>query len=1279
MKKQNSQNLNIQVGRNATILVVTDIQCDEVFEADMVMSAPEGEVFMREAKSCGFEIEDFLFINPCPPIKAQAELKDLSDAFVNAHLDSHSQEFIEEFTRLLSEKQPGIVVTLGRWSLRQVLGVSTPITKVRGTIQRMEGFNLLPLLSPREVLRFPDRRDIYNTDFLQLEALSQHGWDVEEYRAEAKGNDYEWCLDLQELIENPPTQIAFDTETVGLEHRLPGFRVLTAAITPKKGRSLVVPLDIEWWNNEALMSDKSRSAKRLTPRLRRKLINQLKEILENPHVHVVGHNLKYDIHVMRTLDIEITNWYADTIQLAFLVDENMQSKNLDDCVRRWLPQYAGYADEFNAMTDKSRMQEVKHEPFLLYAGGDTDVCYRLAAVLIREGRKDSRQWDTFVKVQMPALRTFVEMERRGVRIDTDALTSFGVTLAESARELTSKMLEQCPPELLRAWTNAGKKVSFDSPDFLAELLFGEDYGIKVKDGKVVEKGGKPLIPLLKTSGGKVSTSAKDHLPYFEHVELVQDLIQYKKVSKMRSTYVGERGRTEVTEVERLKSGGFPKVVTDALDHFGITLPKIKAGRRRTPYPQIETKLEELGAEALVMHCAGNKGDIVIDAYGKAERHQRIEPSGFWQYIKDPDNPRIFPSFWLHRTVTGRAASCLHADVLIDTYEGKKRIADVIVGDLVWTHMGRWKPVVNTYIKPIQEMFDSALSNGEVLRSTAQHRLFTDQGSWVMLGDVSIKETSLQPANPPKGSSPLSLDAINNAGGSSRGGGISSYSNRNSGGRHTFGGTGKVEGVEVFGVETWGQEPNAWEDASELEGGLRGRSRLSDSGCSTEEALRSQSSDGGNARDCSGTITSEFVGSSYRRESEEQRARQSCAHEQAGSCSNTPTIPVHTGGIRVTRIDACGCYPVYDIEVEDDHSYSACGVFHHNSEPNGQNLPNRGELAKAYRRIFIPSEGFSFAEVDLSQAELRVAACMANEREMIRIYQEGGDIHSATAAAIMGITDTAFKIGSADESPLTDCAQAWPGSANYLKNLSAAKRATVTVSEYLEYKRQCAKAVNFGFLYGMGWRKFKVYARTDYKLNFTDEESMEMRELFFRKYPRLKRWHEAMREFLAEHGFVRALHGALRRLPNVESDDEMIVGMTSRQGINSPVQRFASDLGIIAVTRFMRDANHEDMRALLFIHDANVIEAKSERIDEAASALKYYMENTPLEDWFSLRLPIPFEADVKTGPNLCEMSKRKDITAIKPDWFRSGEYPRELTEGMEERWKALLDYGVIIEG
>jgi DNA polymerase I-like protein with 3'-5' exonuclease and polymerase domains len=981
---------------------------------------------------------------------------------------------------------------------------------------------------------------------------------------------------------------------------------------------------------------------------------------------------------MRTLGIEIANWYADTIQLAFLVDENMQSKNLDDCVRRWLPQYAGYADEFNAMTDKSRMHEVKHEPFLLYAGGDTDVCYRLSAVLIKEGKKDSRQWETFRKVQMPALRTFVEMERRGVRIDTNALTNFGAALAETARELTSKMLTQCPPGLLRHWTSLGKQVSFDSPDFLAELLFGE-LGIRVKDGKVVTKGGKRLEPILKTASGKVSTSAKDHLPYFEHVELVQDLIQYKKVSKMRSTYVGERGRVETSDITRLKNGGYPKVVTDALDHFGIELPKAKGGRRRTPYPQIVEKLEELGTDKLIVRGSGNKGDILIDAYGKAERRVEIMPSGFWQYIKDLNNPHIYPSFWLHRTVTGRAASCLHADVLIDTFGGKKRIADVVPGDLVWTHKGRWKRVLNTFIKPVQTMVDSYLSNGEVLRSTFQHRLFTFSEKWSMVQHVSLQKTLFMPAYPPQGGGDLPQHFEDDGASCRSLRGDSSYSDRYLGGLHRTGRVGEAQSREVFRVEARGEKSDAWKGSEESQGGVQGRLRLSDAGSSREASVCSPHCDGGASWNTCGGIAFGIDDSPHRRGQGEQSPGQSSVDHQGRARCDSSTVSAYPRGITIEGVVVVGSYPVYDIEVEDDHSYAACGLFHHNSDPNGQNLPNRGELAKAYRRIFIPSDGFLFGEVDLSQAELRVAAVMANEREMIRIYKEGGDIHSATAAAIMGVTDEAFAIGMGDETPLVDVANLWPGAGKWLSDLSPGKRRTVTVSEYLEFKRQCAKAVNFGFLYGMGWRKFKVYARTDYKLNFTDEEAMEMRELFFRKYPRLQRWHEAMRAFLAEHGYVRALHGSVRHLPNVESDDEMIVGMTSRQGINSPVQRFASDLGIMAVTRFMRDADHSIMRALLFIHDANVIEAQEDRIDEGASALKWYMENTPLQDWFQLHLPIPFEADAKTGPNLCEMSKRKDIKAVKPEWFGAGEYPRELSEGMEERWQALLDYGVIIPG
>lgn len=1352
MKKLGSDNLNIHIGRNASVVVVCDVPSFDVFEADMCMSLPEMKVFMREAKACGFEREDFLFITPCRPM---TEEDAASDGKAGKHVDRDNHEFLEALHNALDEfdVKPKAVVTLGKWAARQWRGGAVQITKIRGTLQEVEmrgplqGAAYLPCLSPRDVLRFPDRKDIYTTDFAQLAALADCHWSVDEFRDAAQGTGYRWVLDLEEILDNPPDQIAFDTETVGLKHRLPGFRVLTAAFTRKKGESLVVPLDLEWWNNPALMDDASEAAGRLTNKKRTKLIKQLKWLFDDPHTHCVAHNGGYDLHVLKTLGIEVANWYADTIQLAFAVDENMQSKSLADCVRRWLPQFAGYSDDFDSSIDKSRMDLVNHAPFLKYAGGDTEVTYRLAAVLLKKAQDDSANWNTFTTVQMPALRMFKRMERRGIRVDAQALRELGAFLAQSEEEVVTRLIRSAPRKLLREYAKAGKTISFDSPDFLIELLFGPD-GIRVDGEEVVENGGRPLRPCVFTKGGKASTSGKTHLPYFEHVSYVRDLMEYKTIRKMRNTYVGEEARTETTDVGRLKTGDVPKPVKDALATKGIVLPKMKPGaRRRSPIDGLAEKFAENGAaDALEVPTGTSKGNVLVDLQGNVQYKKTIEPSGFWQYIEDTTDPHIYPQLWLHRTVTGRASS---------------------------------------------------------------------------------------------------------------------------------------------------------------------------------------------------------------------------------------------------------------------------------SDPNSQNAPKRGPLAERFRKVVTAKDGKLLVEVDLSQAEIRVAAAMAGEREMLRIYNNDGDIHTSTAAAIMGITEQAFILGSKDETPLIEVATHWPGSGEYLQKLSGNERRTVTVAKYCKFKRFCAKAVNFGFLYGMGWRKFKSYARTDYKIAYSDEEAEATREMFFAKYPRLKSWHEAMREFLKEHGYVRALHGALRRLPNVESDDDLIVGMASRQGINclsddteiltlegwkhvdelrigemafspnpgtgvhelhpieainqgqvngrmlryagavdalatpnhrwlvdayaqskyskgrivpvfktseelsdygdhkiwltgkgsdyqegeawedddvrlmgwvltdgyyrkqwsktgqpvgvravgltqskpkylqeirelfnrlgkhgyhitkagqhhwcisndaggrmrrempdktltaevimsltpkqrrilfdtmlkgdgcwdsqagrfrkfvagtkeradaflilcstigqsasaverdytkfepkkydsmgnipkpgkcwivelrqrsraqsgygkswvqwsgrvwcptiangtwiakrngkvfvtgnSPVQRFASDLALTGAIRFDRDADEADMHMLMFIHDANVVEAREELVDEAASALKFYMETTPLEDWFNLNLPVKIVADASTGPNLGEMEERPDISAVQPSWFRAGEYPRELAEGMEERWQALVDYGVIVPG
>ena len=325
-----------------------------------------------------------------------------------------------------------------------------------------------------------------------------------------------------------------------------------------------------------------------------------------------------------------------------------------------------------------------------------------------------------------------------------------------------------------------------------------------------------------------------------------------------------------------------------------------------------------------------------------------------------------------------------------------------------------------------------------------------------------------------------------------------------------------------------------------------------------------------------------------------------------------------------------------------------------SDPNAQNYPKRGDLAKAFRKIFKAVDGHSLIEVDLSQAEIRIAAWMANERAMLEVYRQGGDIHSATAAKLLGVTLEAFNIGKADTTPLIEVYKQWRGSGDYLKTFSDKNRRAVTVSEFVNFKRYQAKAVNFGFLYGMGWRKFKTYAKTDYGIEFTDRQAEEARNIFFEGYKDLPRWHNNMREFAREHGYVRSLHGAIRHLPNIFSNEDYIKGESERQAINSPVQRFASDIGLMGMSRFGRDIDWNFAKPIAFIHDAVVVRAPTEYADEVAGNLRWYMETPPLKEWFNLESPVPILADASVGPSMGEMEERPDIEAICPDWYQGHE-------------------------
>ena len=325
------------------------------------------------------------------------------------------------------------------------------------------------------------------------------------------------------------------------------------------------------------------------------------------------------------------------------------------------------------------------------------------------------------------------------------------------------------------------------------------------------------------------------------------------------------------------------------------------------------------------------------------------------------------------------------------------------------------------------------------------------------------------------------------------------------------------------------------------------------------------------------------------------------------------------------------------------------------DPNGQNFPKRGSRwAKLYQQIFVPTPGYKFVAADLSQVELRVAAEMAQEPTMLRIFREGGDIHVMTAAFVLGLPYEQVAAWKGDKTLLLDVANDVPGSGDFLRKLNPGARSKATLGDYFNQKRYEAKSVGFGFLFGMGWRKFRVYAKTEYGLDYTEEEAQALRTAFFARYPGLVTWHETMKEFAWQHGYVRALHGACRHLPSVYSEDEAIAAAAGRYAINSPVQRLGSDLGLIAKIRFSHQVDPDVIRDLAFVHDQLILEVKEGHEEEAAKALKWCMENPPLEEWFGITMSVPIIAEVEIGDNGGSLEEQKGMEAAKPSWWDDDE-------------------------
>ena len=257
-----------------------------------------------------------------------------------------------------------------------------------------------------------------------------------------------------------------------------------------------------------------------------------------------------------------------------------------------------------------------------------------------------------------------------------------------------------------------------------------------------------------------------------------------------------------------------------------------------------------------------------------------------------------------------------------------------------------------------------------------------------------------------------------------------------------------------------------------------------------------------------------------------------------------------------------------------------------SDPNLQNIPIRTEVGREIRRAFTVERGFRLVSADYSQFELRIAAHITGDPKLTENFREERDIHAATAAEVSG----------------------------------------VPLDEVTPEQRYAAKAVNFSILYGAsahGVARSTGMGRSD---------AQDYIDRYFKTYPKLKEYMDAMITKAQTDGFVETLFGRRRYLPEINASAYPIREAAKRMAINMPIQGTQADilkLAMITIDRELPGVSAQ-ARMLLTVHDELVFEAPSADAEKVGRFIEDKMSHA-----YELKVPVVVEA--KVGSNWRDMA------------------------------------------
>ena len=303
--------------------------------------------------------------------------------------------------------------------------------------------------------------------------------------------------ELDQLIEairkNP--YVSFDTETTSLDYMQAQLVGISIALEPNE--AFYIPIN---HNYEGV-------GKQLDEDV---VLDALRPFLESENIPKIGHNLKYDRHILHNVGIELKGKLLDTMLYSYVNNSTITRHNLDAVSKRYLNiNPTSYEEVAGKGAKQISFSEVSIDVASEYASEDSDIALQLYHHIEPLVNKEKRLANLYTEVEGPLIYTLGDIERNGVLIDSEKLNQQSKKLEAKILELESKVQK-----------NAGEDFNLGSPKQLQEILYG--------------KLGLPVIK--KTPKGQPSTSEAVLQELSMDFPIVKDILSYRAISKLKSTY-----------------------------------------------------------------------------------------------------------------------------------------------------------------------------------------------------------------------------------------------------------------------------------------------------------------------------------------------------------------------------------------------------------------------------------------------------------------------------------------------------------------------------------------------------------------------------------------------------------------------------------------------------------------------------------------------------------------------------------------------------------------------